>query len=367
MKIKCNRAALYEAAQLASSIIPLRTPKEILRCAKLVADKDAQTLHIIATDNEVTINYQVSQVQVETGGSLVLPADRIAAILHESIDDTISLELTGSTCLVTSKDSRFNIYGFDSEDFPVIEVPTPQEAIGIQAKVLHRMIHMTSFAAAKENTRYAINGVLWEQNGKKLRMVATDGRRLARIDGRLATVGEQSEQIAIVPVKAMGLIERILYDPDENISVSFLENKVVVTTANVKIMANLVQGRFPKYSDVVPSGCDKTAKMDTEPLHSCIRRAALLTNESSKGIKMEFTKDLLDVSSSTPETGDAEAKMTIKYDGEDFTIGFNPQYVLDLLRIVEAPEVVGEFIANDKPGMFKVNKDFLYVIMPVEV
>ena len=144
MKIKCNRAALHEAAQLASSIIPARTPREILRCAKLVADKDAQTLNITATDNEVTLNYQISQVQVETPGSLVLPADRIAAILHESTDETISLELSGSTCLVLGKDSRFNVYGFESEDF------YPQAGVEIELNICSGHYYPESSFAVKE-------------------------------------------------------------------------------------------------------------------------------------------------------------------------------------------------------------------------
>ncbi len=367
MKIKCNRIALHEAFQIAASIVPARTPKDILKCAKLTADADTQTVSIIATDNDIIINYQVNQVQVENEGSLVVPADRMAAILHESRDETIDMELQESTCKVAGKDSHFNIYGFDPDDFPVAQVDEPKEALEVQAQVLNRMISMTSFAAAKENSRYAINGVLFEQTKKKIRMVATDGRRLAQIDGSLIAAPTIDEQTAIIPVKALGIIGRLLGNPDEKIKVQIDKNQIIVATTKARISANLVQGRFPRYSDVIPSNCDKIAKIPLEELQSCVRQVALLANEQTKGIQLDFTKNNLHLYSSAPEAGDADIKMSIDYDNEDIKIGFNPQYMLEVLRAVDQPEVTFELLNGSKPGVLRVGKDYLYVLMPVTV
>ena len=367
MKITCNRAALFEAVQLASSIVPTRTPKPILQCAKIHADQQGQMVAVSATDNEISIIFTIHQVQVESGGSTVIPADRMAAILHESSDETVNLELIEAVCQVVGRDSHFRICGHDPDDYPVIEAKqTQEEGIKIQAAVLKRMIHMSVFAAARENTRYAINGVLWERQGKKLRMVATDGRRLAKIDG--TTAGQtEGEKTAIVPVKTMQIIERILNDPEEKIQIGFEENKISISTTSVQVMSNLVQGRFPNYSDVIPSDCQKKIKIETELLRSGVRRVALLTNEQSRGVLLSFSEENLRLSSSTPEAGEAEINVAIDYKGEEFNIGFNPQYMLEALRVIEEPTVVFELSNAEKPGVLRAGKDFLYVLMPVSV
>ncbi len=367
MNIKCNRAALYEAVQLASSIVPARTPKPILQCAKIQADKQDQKLTVTATDNEITVKYVVPQVQVNAEGAAVVPADKMTSILHESADETVDLEVTDSTCQVVGKDSRFRIYGHDPGDFPVISDAQREEVVQIKAGLLKRMIHMTSFAAARENTRYAINGVLWEQHGKKLRMVATDGRRLALIDGDVTPSNKEMEQTAIIPAKAWTVIDKVLHDPDEKIQISFSGNQMTAGTALAEITGILVQGKFPKYNDVVPSGCTKKATLELETFHSAVRRAALLSTEQSRGVLLSFSQEKLCLTSSTPETGDVEINMNVNYSGEDMKIGFNPQYLSDVLRVIDQPEVVFEFIESTKPGLLSAGKDFRYVIMPVTV
>jgi len=367
MKIKCNRAALHEAVQLASSIVLMRTPKPILQCARIDADQDNQSLTVMATDNDITITYVIKQVQIESAGCTVIPADRIAGILHESKDDTVELRVENATCHVLGKNSRFRIYGHDPDDFPILNTPETEDILHIRADTLRRMIHMSSFAATRESSQYAINGVLWEQHGKKLRMVATDGRRLAQIDGPLASTNAIEWENVIVPVKVMNVMEKILHDPDEKVKISFAPNQISISTVAVQITANLVQGRFPKYSDVIPTGCDKKVTFNTDSFNSAVKLVSLLTNEQSKGILLSFSSGQLCLSSSAPEAGDAEIDMPVEFDGPEFNIGFNPQYVLDMLRVVEETEIKGEFTDNTKPGLIRVGKNFLYVLMPVTV
>jgi DNA polymerase-3 subunit beta len=367
MNVKCNRSALHEAVQLASSIVPSRTPKPILTCAKLQASKQDQKLTVTATDNEISVKSVVPQVQVNADGAAVVPADRIAAILHESADETVELEATEANLQVVGRDSRFRIYGHDPEDFPVVAKVKQENALKIKAGLLKRMIQVTAFAAARENTRYAINGVLWEQQGKKLRMVATDGRRLAQVDGDVIPEKKDAESTTIVPIKTMTILERILHDPEEEVQIVFSSNQLCVSTALVELSSNLVQGRFPKYADVIPTDTNKKIQLESETLRSAVRRAALLTNEQSRGVQLEFTQDKLCLSSSTPEAGDAEINMQISYQGEALKIGFNPQYLLEMLRVINEPEVVCELSDGAKPGIIRAGKDFLYVIMPVTV
>jgi len=367
MKFTCNRAALHEALQIASSIVPARTPKPILQCAQIKADKKAQTVAVMATDNEISVQYTIPQVQVDVEGTAVLPADRLTAILHESGDETLALEQTDSTCQILGRDCKFRVFGHDPDDYPVL-APFPEKpTLTMQAGILKRMIHRSSFAAARENTRYAINGVLWEQHGKKLRMVATDGRRLAKVEGTPSSVADDTEHTTIVPAKTMQVIERILHDPEEKVQIGLLDAQVAIQTSAVRVMSSLVQGRFPKYSDVIPDSDGQKIQVNTEQFLSAVRRAALLTNEQSKGVLLSFTKDQLCLTSSTPEAGEAEVRVPVEYKGGEFKIGFNPQYLLEMLRVVTEPEVVCELIDESKPGVIKAGKDFLYVLMPVTV
>ncbi len=367
MKVTCNRAALYEAVQLADTIVPSRTPKPILLCAKIEADVEQKRLLVTATDNEITVRYVVNQVEVERGGTAVLPADRISGILRESSDDTVELEMVDSTCQIIGKDSKFHIYGHDPEDFPQVAAVEDDGGMEIKAAVLRRMIGQSTFAAARENTRYAINGVFWEQIGKKLRLVATDGRRLAKSETDVKGVEKDSENTAIVPIKTMGVVERVLHDPDEAVRVKFSENQVLIRTGQAEISSTLMQGRFPKYADVIPTGNDKKAQVGKEALQSGVRRVALLINEQSKGIEMAFSEGQLRLVASAPEAGDAEITMTADYHSEDMAIGFNPQFILDMLRVIETDDVVVELSDKTKPGLFRSGKDFLYVVMPVTV
>lgn len=364
MNITCNRAALYEAVQLAGSIVPSRTPKPILQCAKLQVEENGQ-LTVMATDGEMSLKHSVPQVEVKQPGSAVIPADRITAILRETTEDTIHLEVKDATCQVSGKDSVFHIYGHDPDDFYLLDAVEEECQFEIGSAILKKMIIMTVFSVARESTRYAINGVLWECRGKKLRFVATDGRRLAQIDGSIS--GKGQEHSAIVPVKTMLILEKLLEDPKEMIKVGLCGNRLVVRTAMAEIAGNLVQGRFPKYTDVIPGGCDKKIQLQTEPFRSAMRRAALLSNEQSKGVSLAFSAGKLLLSSSTPEAGDAEVSMDISYDGGEIQIGFNPQYMLDMLRVLTEAEFVFELSEPNKPGLIRAGSDFLYVVMPVAV
>jgi len=365
MKVKSNRAALFEAVQLASSIVPPRTPKPILQCAKIEAQEAEKKLVIVATDGEITLHATVPQVQIVEAGAMVLPAERITAILRESADETVDLEEADGVCQVIGKDSRFRIYGHDAGDFPAVEAIARDGGTQIEAGVLRKMIHQASFAAAKESTRYAINGVLWEQSGKKLYMVATDGRRLTRVEGDLIKAQKETEQTAIIPLKTLMVLERVLNDPEEKVEIVFANNRVVIYTARAELSSTLVQGRFPKYTDVLPTGCDKKTVLQTEAFRSAVRRVALLTNEQSRGVLLTFSKNKLCLTSSAPEAGDAEINMDVNYEGDELKISFNPQYILDMLRVVEEPEITGEFQETNKPGLLRSGKKFLYVLMPV--
>ncbi len=368
MKVSVNRSALAEALGLITSVVPTRTPKPILKCVRIAAS--GKEMRIQATNLELGLDYVVSQVEVEREGEAVLEAERLAAIVRESAEDVLVLEASDTTCEIRGADSHFKIYGQDPKQFP--KVPSFGQAradLALSLEQLQMGIEQCLFATAKESSRYAINGVLWEVKGKKLVLVATDGRRLARcrVDLQQAPAGEAAEKKIIIPARTMGLLQKIGPREKETVAVKLVDNQVLLSCANVVISSNLVEGNFPKYEDIIPADYDKKLTLPTEGALSGVRRAALLTSEESKGIKLSLSQEAMVFSGSSPEAGAAEISMPVEYGGEPIEIGFNPQFLTDALRVIRTSDFELELGQPDRPGVVKSGADFLYVLMPINL
>lgn len=365
MKVNFNRAALAEALNLLISVVPSRTPKPILRCLKIVAgEKEVQ---ICATDMEAGINYTVSEVQIEAKGEVVIPADKLAAIVRESVDDVLCLTAEEGTCKIIGSDSQFTIYGHDAGQYPVVPGFEGDSDIEIALLNLQSGIERCLFATAKESTRYALNGVLWEIKGKKLVLVATDGRRLVRTKVSVIKADESLEKAKmIVPAKTMGLMDKI-GSSEDIVKIKLVDNQILISCGKVVISSNLVDGNFPKYEDIIPSGYDKKLTLRTDSMLSAVKRSSLLTSEESRGIKFALCKNSLILSGRAPETGDAKVDMQVEYNGEPIEIGFNPQFFIDVLRVIGEEEFDFELGDSDRPGLVKCGTNFLCVLMPINL
>jgi DNA polymerase-3 subunit beta len=367
MKVNFNRLALVEALGLLTSAIPSRTPKPILRCVRItVTGKEA---HLYATDLEVGINVATSEIQVEQEGEIVIPADSLAAIVRESADDVLCLEAEDTTCTITGSDSHFTIYGHLADQFPPIPGFDGKPDIKISLQNLQEGIEQCLFATAKESTRYAINGVLWEARGKKLTLIATDGRRLARCRVGLAAAAEKNMEQAkvIVPAKTMSLLDKIDGTEKDIVNVKMAQNQLIISCANTVITSSLVEGNFPKYEDIIPADYEKKIKLSTDAALSAVKRAALLTSEESRGIKLAIDKNKITFSGRAPEAGDAQIEMAIEYKAEPIEVGFNPQFLAEVLRVIRTPDFELELGSSDRPGLIKSGQNFLYVLMPINI
>jgi DNA polymerase III subunit beta len=368
MKVSVNRSALAEALGLITSVVPTRTPKPILKCVRIAAA--GKEMRIQATNLELGLDCLVSQVEVGREGEAVIEADRLAAIVRESGEDVLVLESKETTCEIRGADSHFKVYGQDPKQYPKVPSFGPgQPDLSISLEQLQLGIEQCLFATAKESSRYAINGVLWEVKGKKLTLVATDGRRLARcrVDLLAAPAGDLAEKKVIIPAKTMALLQKIGPREKENVAIRLVDNQVLLSCANVVISSNLVEGNFPRYEDIIPSDYDKKLTLPTEGALSAVRRAALLTSDDSKGIKLSVTGEGMVFSGSSPEAGAAEVSMPVEYEGDKIEIGFNPQFLTDALRVIRAPDFEMELGQPDRPGMLKSGADFLYVLMPINL
>ena len=365
MKVIAQTAALQEALALAGSIVATRTPKPVLQCVKLIAKDDVLTM--LATDLEAGARYQIAAVQIEEEGEALIPADRLAGIVRESADEeSLTIETDKEAAVIRGAGSRFKVLGYDPGEYPAVAEFGEKGDFQVPAPVLAEMIGKTLFATAKAHSHYAISGVLWEASGKKLQLVATDGHRLALAKGSLAKAAAK-ERTAIVPGKLMGLIQRVAGDGDEVLEVKIDETQILLRSSRATLMSTLVQGNFPKYSDVIPKDCPSKATINTGQFEHRVRQAALLTNEESRGVRLAFEAKQITLTSRAPEAGEAEVACPIKFDGSPMEIAFNPSFLLEALRVVGTDEISLELSAGNKPAMLKAGSDFLYVLMPVDL
>ena len=370
MKVVCDRAALVEALALAGSVVPTRTTAPVLGCLAITAAEGVLT--VAATNAEVGLTIGVPQVDIQQAGTALVPSDKLTQIIRACEDTTLTLELEKSMLHVRSEDAHFKIFGFDPKEFPGVK-EFPEKATNCfrcSAKVLRKLIGRTLFATAVENSRFAISGVLAEKRGKRLRFVATDGRRLAVALGDVE--GGTEEETFIIPAKPLQVLNKLVDDPDAVVSIAQEESQAIFKIGEgpdaAILSTNLVEGQFPPFEDVIPKDQDKKVCFESAELGSAVRRAALLTNEESKGVRMAFSEKKLLLSSRAPEMGEAEIQVELKsYQGEPIEIGFNPAYLTEALRVVDSPEIEIELKAPNKPGVMKVGADFTYVVMPVNL
>jgi len=367
MKAEFNRTSLAEALSLVGSVVPTRTPKPILRCIRLAAGKDEA--RVSATDLEVGISCVIGEVAVQQEGEAIVPADRLSAVVRESTDDVLAIEADADKCQVRGADSHFTIYTQPAAQYPPIADFDGQADLEISLQALQRAITQCLFATAKESTRYALNGVLWEIKGKKLSLVATDGRRLARVRANLASAA--SDKIAaakiIVPAKTMSLLGRIGAAEKDVAAAKLVDNQILISCNGVVVSSTLVEGNFPKYEEIIPTDYDKKLTLPTEATASAVRRAALLTSEESRGVRLALNKGKLVFSGRAAEAGDAEVEMNIDYAGEPMEIGFNPAFITEALRVMDAEQFELELGSADRPGLLKCGGNFLYVLMPINL
>jgi len=377
MKLLVNRAALVEALGLASSVVLSRTPKPVLTCVKLVAGNtgNTKTLTLVATDMELALQYTMTQVDIATPGIALIPAGKLSEIVNNSPDDTLTLETNADTTAIKGSDANYKVFGYNAEEFPPVSAFEGSPDFSLTAGSLRTLLDRTRFAAAREMTRFAINGVLFEKKGKKLSLVATDGHRLAQTkDDTIGGGGEPGRDVsAVVPIKAINLIERLLTDPEQTVSLQFKENKLYVQVSSetggvaATMSTSLVEGTFPPYNDVIPKDSDKKVTLNRDRFFSAVRRAALLTNEESKGVRLAFASGTLSISSRAPEMGEAKIDLPVEYAGEAIEIGFNPNYLMDALKVADQETVTFEMKTPNKPGLLKSGPGFLYVVMPVNL
>lgn len=368
MKVVCHREGLLTACQLASAAVAARDIKPVLKNLKAVVDDQRCTL--MATDLELGIRLEVRGIKVEDPGEALLPTSRVVSILRESTDEELTVEANIETCMIKGERNEFEMPGEDPSAFPDIPTFAEEKYHELTAGVLRDMIRRVIFAAASaEHSRFgATTGILWELEGEKATLVATDGRRLALVHGQAQTHGGHSTkgQTAVVPVKAMSLLERNLTEPDETIKISVRPNEILMKTERAMIYSRLVEGRFPNYRQVLPAKHAAKVNLTTGPFLSAVRQAAIMTDEESKRVTFQFAKKKLTLQARGAESGRSRVEMPLDYEGKALEISFDPKFVVDMLRVLEPDTPLTlELTDNATPAVFRNEPNYLYVVVPL--
>ncbi len=366
MKAHFHREGLLAAFQIASAAVAPRDVKPILRNLKAIAETDRCTL--MATDLELGIRLEVRGVKVEEPGEAILPSARTLAILRESPDEELALEADTNQCVVRGQYNEFEMPGEDPANFPDVPAFAEEKYHELTAGCLREMIRRTIFAVAAENPRYALTGILWEVEPSQARLVATDGRRLAVVQGPATAHGEHEtkNQTPVVPTKAMSLLERNLQDPDEVVRVSIRPNEVLFKTERAMIYTRLVEGRYPPYREVFPKKQTVKVALTAGPFLAAVRQAAIMTDEESKKVVFTFAKKKLTLQASGAETGRSKVELPLDYDGKSLEIKFDPRFLTDMLRVLEPDAALTlELVDGGSPALFRIGTDYSYVLMPL--
>ena len=344
MKLSIEKADLQRGLARLQAIVEKRSSMPILANVLVTASGkgDSGRLELAATDLEVGIRGSQA-AKVQKPGALTISARKLYDIVRELPDETIQLEATPNAYLdIRCGRSRFTLAGTDAEEYPSLPDFAPGRMVRLQAAVLSQMIEGTMYAASMDETRYNLNGVYFEvvPDTGRIRMVATDGHRLALVE---RTAGSDVSGLAsgvIVPRKGLAELKRLVDEEDaDEVEIGFEGNSGLVKKGDVTLVMRLIEGEFPNYKQVIPKQCDHHLTLSADSLVRALRRVALLSAEHSRAVKVELADGKLQLSSRTPDLGEAQEELDVDYAGPAIGIGFNARYLLDCLTALGAKEV----------------------------
>lgn len=366
MRMTCPRTALAAAFATVSGVVPSRTPKPILQNVKLITSGSEALL--IGTDQEVGIRARIPSAEVEVPGEILLPNARTNAILRELQGETVAIESSDEGTWIRGDRAEYKLASENPAEFPNVAEFDAKSYFVLPADQLRVLIRRTIFATDAESTRYALGGVLLEMKGDQITLAATDTKRLAVVKGTCAAEGGAQVDNAqpVVPSKAMSLIERSLATTDEPAWVAIRANDVLVKAGSTTLYSRLVEGRFPRYQDVIPSSSAATVELTAGPFHAAVRQAQIVTSEDSRGVDFQFGPGLMTLKSQAAEIGQSKIELPIAYDGPELTITFDPRYIGDFLKVLSPEQLVRlELNDSESPGVLRTDDGYTYIVMPL--
>jgi len=363
MKFSVSKDKLLEGLQTVQNVVSTRTTLPILSNVLLQADEGA--VRLTTTDLDVGVRGSI-EANVERPGATTLPARRLFTIVRELPAAEITIEVDSkNVASIRSGPSFFRILGLPEEEFPPLPGFEDAKIFTIPQKDLKDGLKKTAYAISTDETRYVLNGILCSFKENKLTAVATDGRRLALVELELE-FPRSNETDIIIPTKAVTECQRLLRD-EGDVRLSVGENQVAFEINGTFLVTKLIDGNYPNYRQVIPGEARERVTLERETFLNSVHRVALLASEKSNSVKLVFSKNNIDIIANTPEVGEARESLPVQYKGKDFSIAFNPEFLMAPLRNLQNDEVYLDLIDEMSPGVIKIQSPFLYVLMPMRI
>ena len=367
MKFSIARESILVPLQLVTGVVERRQTLPVLSNTLVVVEDDA--LAMTGTDLEVEVVGRASGAEISEPGSTTIPARKLLDIvrsLPEGAD--VNFQLEGERIKIASARSRFTLSTLPASEFPNVEGGQEKVAFNLDAQLFRQMIEKTAFSMAQQDVRYYLNGMLLELRDGQIRLVSTDGHRLAMVTEKVEHQASEVLQ-AIVPRKGILELSRLLAEAEGDVGVTLGANHIQVTAGDVVFTSKLVDGRFPDYERVIPRGSDKQLLANRETFRKAFSRASILSNEKYRGVRLQLENDLLRITANNPEQEQAEEELSLDYNGEGLEIGFNVNYLLDVFAAMKGEDAR---IALSDPNSSALLDDpadasAVYVVMPMRL
>jgi len=368
MKFTLSKSKLSSCLQSVLQVVPTKSTLPIL--TNILIEALENKLKISATDLDISITSTVD-CSVARKGAAALPAKILFEIVRELPEAEISFESTNTRVEIRVPNGSYKIATVSADDFPKLPAVNTKKEIRITAGDLVKMIRKTTFACSTDETRPALNGVLWQTEGDRMQMVATDGHRLAKVSVENTKLKGISEDI-IIPPKVLNLIPKFIDGNDGEVGVIFGENNIIFNLGEIILTSRLIEGPYPNFEQVIPVKNDKKMVISKDELGGAVRRVSILSNALTHQVKFALEKEALSLSTSNADVG-GEGKEVVHcdYEGEPIEIGYNAAYVLDILSKIDDQEVVLELSSVVAAGVVSSpvtpKEDFLCLIMPLRL
>jgi len=374
MDLVVRKKEFFHELQLFQGIVERKNTIPVLANVLLEAEGDKGRM--VATDLEVALDVRFS-AKVKKGGTLTLPAKKLFEIVRALPDTNITIREEGQGVVKVSADNfESRIKTLPRQDFPTLPKADNKEISKLPGQTFRDLITRTQFAITGEDTRYFLNGALFYFTADALTLVATDGHRLALITGKQKS-GEKTKKgkgeapRVILPRKTLTELAKLLTEDVKEIGYQQCENHLFFEVGDRVLISRMIDGQFPAYERVIPKGNDKAVEFDNDRLTAAIKRVAVLSNERSKAVKIQISKNKVEITSNSPDVGEASEELDVQYAGDSVQICLNADYMLDFLGVVETDSVRFEFKDETTQAVMQPvgleGYNYTYVIMPMRI
>jgi DNA polymerase-3 subunit beta len=368
MKFTISREKLQEGLQAVTAAVPAKTTLPVL--ANLLVETTDRGIRFSATDLDIAVSTEVS-ADVETPGAITIPAKKLSEIARELPPSPVKIAATGEQRVsLECGRSKFKLLGLPRDEFPTFPQVRFNDSWRVKSGELQKLISHTAFAVSTEESRPILNGVLWELREERMRMVATNGHRLAKMELPVEASSAPPGDL-IVPPKALEQIRR-LFPAEEELEIARGENHLGFRSPFTSVYTRLVEGPYPNYEQVIPKDNDRYAIADKASLTQALKRMSVIASDQTHRIKMSFNTGMLKFSVTTPDLGEASDELPVNYTGDQLDIGFNATYLLEILRFMPTEQVRLTFKAPERAATIEPEgwddpAKYLCLVMPLRL